>query len=136
MSALETSIVNLTAEYSALTEKLKQIDQQYRVGRPNLVSQIGLLAKALSALTGKPVVGASGQVGRKPMSEAGKAAIRTGLEKARAAKAAAQEAATIAARSAATEPTLRPQGPPVSEIQSDTSQKCIRAAKRESHHGR
>jgi hypothetical protein len=69
-----------------LTQKLEQIDQQYRVERPVVVSQITQLARALSALTGKPVAGPSGNVGRKPMSEEGKAAIKAGLERARAAK--------------------------------------------------
>jgi hypothetical protein len=86
MNSLETSIESLTAEYTALNSKLEQIDQQYRVERPLIVTQIGQLAKALSALTGKPVAGATGSVGRKPMSEAGKAAIKAGLEKSRAAK--------------------------------------------------
>ena len=88
MSALEASIENLTTEHTALTQKLAQIDQDYRVERPVIVGQLNQLAKALSALTGKPVAGASGQTGRKPMSEEGKAAIKAGLEKARVAKAA------------------------------------------------
>ena len=86
MSALEASIENLTAEHTALTQKLEQIDQQYRVERPVVVTQITQLARALSALTGKPVAGPSGNVGRKPMSAEGKAAIKAGLERARAAK--------------------------------------------------
>src|SRR6266436_94909 len=86
MSALETSIESLTAEHTTLTQKLEQIDQQYRVERPVVVSQISQLAKALSALTGKTVAGPGGQTGRKPMSEEGKAAIKAGLERARAAK--------------------------------------------------
>jgi len=40
MSALEASIENLTAEHTALTQKLEQIDQQYRVERPVVVTQI------------------------------------------------------------------------------------------------
>lgn len=88
MSALEASIENLGMEHTALTQKLAQIDQDYRVERPVIVGQLNQLAKALSALTGKPVAGASGLTGRKPMSEEGKAAIKAGLEKARAAKAA------------------------------------------------
>jgi hypothetical protein len=86
MSALEASIESLTAEHATLTQKLEQIDQQYRVERPVVVSQISQLAKALSALTGKTVAGPGGQTGRKPMSEEGKAAIKAGLERARAAK--------------------------------------------------
>jgi hypothetical protein len=86
MSALEASIESLTAEHTTLTQKLEQIDQQYRVERPVVVSQITQLARALSALTGKPVAGPSGNVGRRPMSEEGKAAIKAGLERARAAK--------------------------------------------------
>jgi hypothetical protein len=86
MSALETSIESLTAEHTTLTQKLEQIDQQYRVERPVVVSQISQLAKALSALTGKAVAGPGGHTGRKPMSEEGKAAIKAGLERARAAK--------------------------------------------------
>jgi hypothetical protein len=86
MSALEASIESLTAEHTSLTQKLEQIDQQYRVERPVVVSQITQLARALSALTGKPVAGPSGNIGRKPMSEEGKAAIKAGLERARAAK--------------------------------------------------
>jgi hypothetical protein len=86
MSALEASIESLTAEHATLTQKLEQIDQQYRVERPVVVSQISQLAKALSALTGKPVAGPIGQIGRKPMSAEGKAAIKAGLERARAAK--------------------------------------------------
>jgi hypothetical protein len=86
MSALETSIESLTAEHTTLIQKLEQIDQQYRVERPVVVSQISQLAKALSALTGKTVAGPGGQTGRKPMSEEGKAAIKAGLERARAAK--------------------------------------------------
>jgi len=85
MSALEASIESLTAEHTTITQKLEQIDQQYRVERP-VVSQISQLAKALSALTGKTVAGPGGQTGRKPMSEEGKAAIKAGLERARAAK--------------------------------------------------
>jgi hypothetical protein len=38
MSALEASIESLTAEYTTLTQKLEQIDQQYRVERPVVVS--------------------------------------------------------------------------------------------------
>ena len=87
MSAIEASIENLTAEHTGLTEKLAQIDQQYRVERPLGVSQISRLAKALSALTGKPVAGAAGP-GTRKMSDAGREAIRAGLEKSRAAKAA------------------------------------------------
>jgi hypothetical protein len=86
MTALESSIETLTAEHKALSEKLEQIDQQYRVERPVIVSQLNQLARALSALTGKPVPGPSGNVGRKPMSEEGKAAIKAGLERARASK--------------------------------------------------
>ena len=52
MSALEASIESLTAEHTTTTQKLEQIDQQYRVERPVVVSQISQLAKALSALTG------------------------------------------------------------------------------------
>ena len=89
MSALEASIENLTAEHTSLTHKLEQIDQQYRVDRPGVVSQINQLAKALSALTGKPVAGVSGKAERKPMSPAGRAAIKAGLERWRATKAAA-----------------------------------------------
>jgi hypothetical protein len=86
MTALESSIESLTAEHTALTEKLEQIDQQYRVERPVVVGQLTQLSRALSALTGKPVPGPSGNVGRKPMSEEGKAAIKAGLERARASK--------------------------------------------------
>ncbi len=86
MTALESSVHNLTTEHTALTEKLAEIDQQYRVERPVIVGQLNQLARALSALTGKPVAGASGNVGRKPMSEEGKAAIKAGLERARASK--------------------------------------------------
>jgi hypothetical protein len=85
MSALESSIESLTAEHTALTQKLEQIDQQYMVERPALVKELNQLARALSALTGKPVPGA-GQSARKPMSEEGNAAIRAGLERARLAK--------------------------------------------------
>ena len=86
MTALESSVHNLTTEHTSLTEKLAQIDQQYRVERPVVVGQLNQLARALSALTGKPVSGAAGNVGRKPMSEEGKAAIKAGLERARASK--------------------------------------------------
>jgi hypothetical protein len=86
MSALEASIENLTAEHTALTQKLEQIDQQYRVERPVIVSQISQLARALSALTGKAIAGPSDQTDHKPMSEECKTAIKAGLEKARAAK--------------------------------------------------
>jgi hypothetical protein len=75
MSALETSIESLTTEHIALTQKLQQIDQQYKVERPVIVSQITQLARALSALTGKTVAIPGRQTGRKPMSEEGKAAI-------------------------------------------------------------
>jgi len=34
MSALEASIENLTAEHTVLTQKLEQIDQQYRWSGP------------------------------------------------------------------------------------------------------
>ena len=85
MSALESSIESLTGEYTALTQKLEQIDQQYKVERPALVKELNQLARALSTLTGRPVPGA-GQSARKPMSEAGKAAIRAGLERERLAK--------------------------------------------------
>ena len=101
MSALEASIESLTAEHTALTQKLEQIDQQYRVERPVVVSQITQLARALSALTGKPVAGPSGNVGRKPMSAEGKAAIKAGLERARAAK---QSGSVVAAGSAQPKP--------------------------------
>jgi len=37
MTALESSIESLTAEHTALTEKLEQIDRQYRVERPVVV---------------------------------------------------------------------------------------------------
>ena len=57
MSALEASIESLTAEHTSLTQKLEQIDKDYRVERPVVVSQITQLARALSALTGKPVAG-------------------------------------------------------------------------------
>ena len=87
MNVLDSSIESLTNEHTALTQKLAQIDASYKTERPQVVASLNQLAKALSALTGKPVAGASGQVGRKPMSEEGKAAIRAGLEKARAAKA-------------------------------------------------
>jgi hypothetical protein len=86
LSTLEASIESLTAEHTALTEKLEQIDQQYRVERPVIVSQISLLARALSALTAKTVAGPGGQASRRPMSAEGKAAIKAGLERARAAK--------------------------------------------------
>ena len=52
MTALESSIESLTAEHKALSEKLEQIDQQYRVERPVVVGQLTQLARALSALTG------------------------------------------------------------------------------------
>lgn len=86
MSALESSIESLTAEHTALTSKLEQIDQDYRVERPTIVAQISQLARALSALTGKPVAGATSQSGRKPMSDEAKARIKAGLERSRAAK--------------------------------------------------
>ena len=89
MSAIETSIESLTAEHTVLIEQLAVIDQQYRVARPGVVSQINQLAEALSALTGKPVAGVSGKAERKPMSQAGRAAIKAGLAKWRATKAAA-----------------------------------------------
>jgi hypothetical protein len=109
MSALEASIDNLTAEYTALTQKLEQIDQQYRVERPGVVSQITQLARALSALTGKPVAGPSGNVGRKPMSAEGKAAIKAGLERARAAKQAGSVVAADAAQPKPADPSPAPQ---------------------------
>jgi hypothetical protein len=62
MRALETSIESLTAEHTTLTQKLEQIDQQYRVERPVVVSQISQLARALSALTGKTVAGPGGHL--------------------------------------------------------------------------
>jgi hypothetical protein len=100
MTALESSIESLTAEHKALSEKLEQIDQQYRVERPVVVGQLTQLARALSALTGKPVAGPSGNVGRKPMSEEGKAAIKAGLERARASK---QSGLVVAGGSAPTQ---------------------------------
>jgi hypothetical protein len=102
MTALESSIESLTAEYTELTGKLEQIDQQYRVERPVIVGQLSQLARALSALTGKPVAGPSGSVGRKPMSEEGKAAIKAGLERARASK---QSGVAVAGSSAPTQKT-------------------------------
>lgn len=83
MSILEASIESLSAEHTALAQKLEQIDQQYRVDRPVVINQLKQLARALSALTGKPV---ARPFSWKPMSEEGKAAIRAGLEHARAAK--------------------------------------------------
>jgi hypothetical protein len=100
MTALQSSIENLTVEHTELTEKLEQIDQQYRVERPVVVGQLHQLARALSALTGKPVPGPSGNVGRKPMSEEGKAAIKAGLERARASK---QSGLAVAGGSAPTQ---------------------------------
>jgi hypothetical protein len=113
MTALESSIENLTAEYTALTEKLEQIDQQYRVQRPVVVGQLNQLARALSALTGKPVAGPSGNVGRKPMSEEGKAAIKAGLERARAAKGSGVAVAGSSAPTQKTAESLPSQPKPV-----------------------
>ena len=54
MSGLEAMLEQLTAEHAELTQKLGLIDQQYRVERPTIVSQIGQLAKALSASESTP----------------------------------------------------------------------------------
>lgn len=111
MSALESSIESLTAEHTALTQKLEQIDQQYKVDRPAVVKELNQLARALSALTGKPVAGAGNTV-RKPMSEEGKAAIRAGLEKARLAKKAAAGTQNLQAASGPSA-TVKPNPVPV-----------------------
>ena len=86
MNVIET----LQGELTELQEKLASIDQKYKEERPGIISQIAQLNKAINALS-KPAGGA-----RKPMSEAGKAAIKAGLEKARAAKAAGAAPAVAA----------------------------------------
>jgi hypothetical protein len=78
MNVLET----LNAEHTELTQRLNELDERHRTERPGLVSQVSQLSKAIAALT-KP---AKGSGPRKSMSEEGKAAIRAGLERARAAK--------------------------------------------------
>jgi peptidoglycan hydrolase CwlO-like protein len=80
MNVLET----LQSEHADLTQRLNELDERHRTERPVLVAQLGQLTKAIAALT-KPAK-VPGE--RKQMSEEGKAAIRAGLEKARAAKAA------------------------------------------------
>jgi hypothetical protein len=78
MNVVET----LQAEHTELTSKLTEMDELIRTQRPGLVAQIAQLSRAIVALT-KPVPTPGT---RRPMSDAGKAAIRAGLEKARAAK--------------------------------------------------
>ncbi len=119
MSVLDASIANLSAEYEALKAKLAQIDADYR-DRANIAKELNRLAKALSTLTGQPVAGASGSVSnRKPMSEAGKVAIRAGLERARAAK---QAKASSMPQTAASG-TSKPSSPPVVPIAQPTARK-------------
>jgi uncharacterized protein YoxC len=110
MTALDSSIETLTAEHTTLTQKLEQIDLQYKVERPALVKELNQLARALSALTGKPVPGAN-QTARKQMSEEGKAAIRAGLERARLAKKAAAGAQTPVSAQATTPVESAPKPP-------------------------
>lgn len=76
MNVLET----LQAELAELQEKLATLER-YKAEKSSLTGQISRVKGAIDQLT-KPV-GV-----RKPMSPEGKAAIRAGLEKARAAKAA------------------------------------------------
>jgi uncharacterized protein YoxC len=115
MTALDSSIETLTAEHTALTQKLEQIDLQYKVERPALVKELNQLARALSALTGKPVPGAN-QTARKQMSEEGKAAIRAGLERARLAKKAAAGAQTPSSAQAATSAVSAPKPAPSASV--------------------
>lgn len=103
MNVLET----LQSEHADLTHRLNELDERHRTERPVLVAQLGQLTKAIAALT-KPAK-VPGE--RKQMSEKGKAAIRAGLEKARAAKAAAPAPAAGAASvqsSGAEAPTEKP----------------------------
>jgi hypothetical protein len=118
VSVLDTSITNLTAEYESLKAKLVQIDSDYRE-RASLVKELNRLAKALSTfLTGQPVAGASGSAGnRKPMSEAGKAAIRAGLEHARAAK----QANVTQMPQTATSATSKPSSPAIAPTASQNA---------------
>jgi hypothetical protein len=85
-------VETLQTEHAGLTAKLAELDERVQTERPVLVGQIGKLNKAIRALT-KPT-NATGE--RKPMSEAGKAAIKAGLERVRAAKLAATNGATPA----------------------------------------
>ena len=127
MTALDSSIETLTAEHATLTQKLEQIDLQYKVERPALVKELNQLARALSALTGKPVPGAN-QSARKPMSEEGKAAIRAGLERARLAKkGGASNQPTLTAQvatSAVSAPKPSPASVPVSENKKEAGDKA------------
>jgi peptidoglycan hydrolase CwlO-like protein len=98
-------IETLQSEHADLTQRLTELDDRHRNERPTLVAQISQLNKAIAALT-KPAT-VPGE--RKPMSEAGKAAIKAGLEKARAAKAAAANPAA-AKTPATTTDVVQPEG--------------------------
>jgi hypothetical protein len=121
MTALDSSIETLTAEHATLTQKLEQIDLQYKVERPALVKELNQLARALSALTGKPVAGAN-QTARKQMSEEGKAAIRAGLERARLAKQAAGGGQVATPTESTQKPS--PASVPVSESKKEAGDKA------------
>jgi peptidoglycan hydrolase CwlO-like protein len=78
-------VETLQAELTELTGRLTELDEKVNTERPGLVAQIAQLNKAIKALS-KP---AKTPGERKPMSEEAKAAIKAGLERARAAKLAA-----------------------------------------------
>ncbi len=85
-------IATLEAQRSELTARLTELDEKVNTERPGLVTQIAQLNKAIKALS-KPVK-TPGE--RKPMSEAGRAAIKAGLQKFRDAKLAASAGTTEA----------------------------------------
>ena len=83
MEVVET----LKAELAGIQEKLTALEQ-IKNDRANLTAQASRLTKAIAMLSGEPVA-------RKPMSPEAKERIRQGLEKARAAKAAAAQSVPV-----------------------------------------
>ena len=83
------SIELLKTELAQVNEKLAALES-IKNDRAALTAQASRLQKAIALLSGEPVV-------RKPMSPEAKERIRVGLEKARAAKAAAGKSASAPA---------------------------------------
>jgi len=85
MSDLHQAIESISIKHKAVQEKLETMNARHKAERADLAAESTRLGKAMAALTG---------TGRKPMSEEGKAAIKAGLERSRAAKAANVEQTT------------------------------------------
>jgi hypothetical protein len=110
LTTTENAIAALKSDLEGLNAQISEQKQRHKTERDALRIQRAPLARAIRALAG----------GSKPMSEEAKAAIRAGLEKARAAKLAATAGSTPA-QPASTPATAKTAAGPAATGKKDTA---------------